>query len=95
VALLTIELGDREIDRLGYREVQSSQHSESTQQLDHRGHLDRMTPLSPLDSRLTYASLAGHLGLRPVALEPVALQPAAELGEDRRVSSDFIQIHQF
>jgi hypothetical protein len=80
-ALLALQLGDREVDRLGYGEVESAEQPERSQQLDHRGHLDRLAPLRTLHGRLTDPRLGGQLGLRPIALDPVTRQPPAELGE--------------
>jgi hypothetical protein len=88
-------LRDWEIDRRRDSEVQPAQQFESSQQLDHRRHLDRLTALSSLDSRLSNPGLGSQLSLGPVALETVALQPTTKLGENGRVRSGRIEMHQF
>ncbi len=90
LALLALQLGDREVDRLRYCDVESAEQSERPQQLDHRGHLHGLAPLRALHGRLTDPRLGGQLGLGPVALEAVACQPAAELGEHGRVCHELI-----
>jgi hypothetical protein len=94
-ALLSIELSDREIDRLRDSEVQPRQQFEGSQQLHHRCHLDRLTVLSSLHSSLANPGLGSHLSLGPVALEAVALKPTTKLSENSRVGGGFVEMHQF
>jgi hypothetical protein len=95
LALLALELGDREVDRVRYGVIQSREQSERPQQLDHRRHLNRIPPLCALHGRLTNPGLGSHLGLSPVAFEAVTLQPAAKLSENGSVGGEFIEMHRF
>jgi hypothetical protein len=88
-------LGDRQVNRLRHRDVEPGEQPERPQQLDHRGHLHRLSALCALHGRLADPGLGGQLDLRQVALEAVALEPAAELGEHGGVGHDFINMHRF
>ncbi len=93
-ALLPLQLGDRQVNRLGQPEIEPGEQPERPQELDHRGHLHRLSPLRPLHRREPEAGFCGHLGLGPVALEAVGLESVAELGEDGGIGHDGVEAHQ-
>jgi hypothetical protein len=57
--------------------------------------LNRLSSLCALHSRLTEPSLGGQMSLGPIAFKAVTRQPTAELSENRSVSHEFLEMHQF
>jgi hypothetical protein len=93
LALLALQLGNREVNRLGHSNVETPEQLECSQQLDHGGHLNRLSPLCALHRRLPDPCLGGQLSLSPIALESVARQPTAELSENGSISHKLIDMH--
>ncbi|HEX4482497.1 MAG TPA: hypothetical protein VH081_01815 [Solirubrobacteraceae bacterium] len=90
---LAFELQDRSLDRLRQRAVERLQQIQRSQQLDHRGGLNRLAPLEALQRRTADPGLLGHLLLRQVSRQPLALEPAPELGEHSVIGLKFAKHH--
>jgi hypothetical protein len=88
--LLALQLGERRVDRLGHRSVESPKQLQGAQQFD-----QGLSTLGALHSRLTNSGLGSQFGLRPVALETMARQTTAELSKHDRIGQRLIYPHRY